>query len=175
MCSWTESDSGFRWFMKGTVKELISRFFPLISSFNWSFYISFFPSFKDTLHKNKPLSVLSLTVTASLKVLMTDTSWVPRGHDLTCLLFCGYALTPAECWLTVPLAHSGGIQCQDSTLSHSAVCLMLFWTGCASVILIKAEARLLSHSWIVFRACPLIVIQWNWHELFSVLTEILSP
>lgn len=49
---------------------------------------------------------------------------VPRGRDLTCLLFCSYALTPAERRLTKPPYTGAGIQCLDSALMHSAVHLM---------------------------------------------------
>lgn len=70
MCSWTESDSEFRWFMKGTMKELNSPFFPLISSFNWPFCISFF----------LPSKMCSGTTT-NLWVLLSCRHCEPQGVD----------------------------------------------------------------------------------------------
>lgn len=125
--------------------------------------------------------LLQFSITADLDVLMTDTSWglrrpaggleLPRGQDLSCLLFCSSALTPAERCLSNPLSHSGSIQCQDPTPSHSAVRFLAVIDRlcfCYSEKKKKAASRSLSHGWLVFRACPLIVIQWNRHELLSV-------
>lgn len=136
----------YSWFIKGTMKERISPFFPLISSFVWPLVSFFFSAFKDmlltALTQKQTFECSSYEGFGSLLSLHATRCWwptpaevaedggdlcmaqgveVPRGHDLTCFLFCSYALMPAECRLTNPL-HTG---CLDSTLSHSAVHLML--------------------------------------------------
>lgn len=54
---------------------------------------------------------------------------VPRGHDLKCLLFCSYALTPAKRQLTNPL-DAGAVLRSDtvafSCISRSLAPLLLF-------------------------------------------------
>lgn len=95
MCSWTEGDSEFRWFMKGTMKELNSPFFPLISSFNWPFCISFFLPSKTCFGTRTNLWVFLSCCHCEPQGVDDRHQLSASGRDLTCLLFCGYALTPA--------------------------------------------------------------------------------
>lgn len=130
-------------FVKGTMKEQTSPFSSLISSFVWplvSFFLLFQRHASNSSDSETNLWVFLLwrlwqfAVTAWHEVLMTNSSWgwgggwrgsgefeVPRGHDLTCLPFCSYALAPAERRLTNPMLQRGCTQCLDSTLSLLAV------------------------------------------------------
>lgn len=177
-CWCAEELTEYSWFKKGTMKEQFSPFLSSNKLFCLTLVFSFFQRrFFQQLWRTKE-NLLSVPLMKALAVcchLQATRCWRPTpaeaeedegdlwggawGCDLTCLLFCSEALTPAECRLTNPLYTEAVFIKKTVTFS----CTL----NAASVILIKSSCSPAESPLNLPTACPLIVIQWLWHEPFS--------